>query len=91
MVFGVSQSEGQNPEVLGQDPLHTTVGVEGLALLDANGRQQSEDLWVLPFARLCLNHGVDFFPDPVIHAVDRIVELPGGIDEVHLRRVIFLR
>ena len=76
---------------LAQDHLHPGVGLEGLAFLDANGGQQAEEFRVLAFGWLCLDDLVDFLEDPVVHAMNGVVEHAGDIDELDLWRVVRLR
>ena len=74
----------------GQDLLHSRIGLERLPLLDADGGQHPQDLWVLSVTGLSLNHFVHLLEDLVVHAVNRVDKFTGCVDERHLWRVVLL-
>ena len=72
---------------LGQQLLHPGVRGEGLALLDADGREESAQLGIEHLDRLAIDDGVEFFEEMVVIGMYGVEFLLGAADELHRRRI----
>ena len=75
---------------LGEDLLHPRIGLEGLALTDADGCQLTENFRILTIAGLALDDAVDFIKEVSVHRMDGVEWLARDVDEGHLRRIVLL-
>ena len=71
----------------GQDLLHPVVGGKGLALLDADGREDPAQLGLEHLDRLAIDDGVELFIEVVIRGVNSVECLPGGVEKLRRRRI----
>ncbi len=82
-------SRGHAADICGvrQNLLHPSIGIEGFALLYADGGKQTQCGGITSLARFFLNGFVQETPESIVAGRDKVRGNAGGIDELHFGRI----